>query len=59
MEKKNKIDGAIDEVIESQRLKQGLQFIKKIVIFGIVLFILLVVLVGVVQLYTTGELNLF
>ena len=59
MQKKNKIDGAIDEVLESQRLKEGLSFIKKIIIFGIVLFIIFILFVGATQIYSTGELNLF
>lgn len=47
MEKENKIDAAIDQVLESKRLKQGVNATKKglsfIAILGILFFILLLV----------------
>lgn len=49
MDKKNKIDSAIDEVIESQRLRQGAGYIKKGLGFGFKLAIIfgILLLVGV------------
>ena len=44
--KKNKIDSAIDEVVESKRLRQGFSFLFKSIIGLIILFFVLL-LIGV------------
>lgn len=50
MEKKNKIDSAIDEVLESKRLQQGVQIAKKGLGYGVLLAIgfVIIMLIGVV-----------
>ena len=50
MEKENKIDKAIDEILESKRLREGANVIKKtfnvVIILGVVFFIILMIAVA-------------
>ena len=46
MDRKNKVDSVIDEVIESKRLRQGFRFLFRTTL-GIVLFVTVALIVAV------------